>query len=1003
MNALVLAMLWQRRGQAVAIMLLSLLAVAAAVAAPAYLSATDRAVAAGQVATATPIERGIMATLTERSGPTSSDGGFGFETVGPALLAFPGFTQVYAAEYPTVGLDPDTRYSTRLVSRQDVCAHLRITAGRCAAAVGEIVVGRQTAARLKVSAGQRIVLAYAEFSQNPATPVWEPSGDPTAVTVTGIYDVPDPRDSFWSIHGYFAADPSGRPGEPAFTPSATMDQMAHGSIRKSVDSTAQPGALDEANLDGVRAGLAQLEQTRVKLGSSLYVETGLPELFERIDTGRATARLIVPVLAVPLVLLACFVIFLAAGYGADTRRPELAVVALRGVRWWERWWLATGENVLAIVAGSVLGCLAGQLLVTTTALLLFPGTPAPPGVGSLAYAPLAALAAVLAALVAQRRELFDRVAALLRRVGRPGRTRPLLELAAVVLAVVLGVQYQISGGDTSGAGMAAPALIIFAAALLLGLTLVPLVTRPAARALARGRLGLALAGFQLTRRPGAARLLALLVAAVAVVVYAAASVGSAHRDREVMAVLGTGADRVLGVAATVTPGELLTAVRKADPEGRYAMAVVRTPSRSDGELPGLAVDSTRLATVAAWGDSSQDAASVAWALHPSAPDPVVIRGRDVGLDFTASGVNPQAMLKLALALTPLDGTNPTTASLSDVHNGTSSFAVRVPACAAGCRLDGLQILSGTGSTDVTGRLLVTRLGSVNPVNDAITAEVLRDPAHWRVERYGRLSADPAGLAFDLDAPNGLGSTGAWIQPVDSPYPLPVAFAGESATTLTGLDNQSTPATPAALLHALPRLGKYAALTDLEYADRVSTGSAIAQEPEVWLNPHAPADVIDRLESQGLIVTTDIRTATVRAQLAEQGYSLALLFYVLAALIALLLAAGALALAAAVDRNRRAADLTALRTQGLPPTAARAATLWAYPLIALLAVPAGTATGVAVYSLTGPALPFAGINPPPLPLPVWPHWWIIPATALTTLLVLGTVALLSGRTSRQDLP
>ena len=56
MIALVLAMVWTRRGQAVTLALLSLFAVAAAVAAPAYMRAADRAVSAGQFATALPAE-----------------------------------------------------------------------------------------------------------------------------------------------------------------------------------------------------------------------------------------------------------------------------------------------------------------------------------------------------------------------------------------------------------------------------------------------------------------------------------------------------------------------------------------------------------------------------------------------------------------------------------------------------------------------------------------------------------------------------------------------------------------------------------------------------------------------------------------------------------------------------------------------------------------------------------------------------------------------------------
>ena len=76
MIALVLAMVWSRRGQAVTLALLAMFGVSAAVAAPAYLRAADRAVAAGQVATSVAAERTL--TLNEfqpdrRGGYSSKD------------------------------------------------------------------------------------------------------------------------------------------------------------------------------------------------------------------------------------------------------------------------------------------------------------------------------------------------------------------------------------------------------------------------------------------------------------------------------------------------------------------------------------------------------------------------------------------------------------------------------------------------------------------------------------------------------------------------------------------------------------------------------------------------------------------------------------------------------------------------------------------------------------------------------------------------------------------
>ncbi|MET8148768.1 hypothetical protein ACIBSW_17750 [Actinoplanes sp. NPDC049668] len=72
MISLVLAMVWTRRGQALTLALLALLAVSAAVASPAYLAAADRAVAAEQIATATPAERGIVISAAQECGSATT-------------------------------------------------------------------------------------------------------------------------------------------------------------------------------------------------------------------------------------------------------------------------------------------------------------------------------------------------------------------------------------------------------------------------------------------------------------------------------------------------------------------------------------------------------------------------------------------------------------------------------------------------------------------------------------------------------------------------------------------------------------------------------------------------------------------------------------------------------------------------------------------------------------------------------------------------------------------
>ncbi|MCA2216652.1 FtsX-like permease family protein [Jidongwangia harbinensis] len=1002
MIALVLAMVRTRRGQAVTLGLLAMFAVAAAVSAPAYLSAADEAVSAGQLATAGPEERAFLVRGIEdgRSGP--SDGTTAsFADIAGALIDLPGFAYVYAAEYPTLGIEPDPRFRSRFTYRQDVCAHLEMVSGRCLIGAGEVVVGTQTARRLRLVAGQRITLTFAQLSTDPGNAVYRPEGVPKPLTVAGVYRVPDPQAAYWGAHGYFAGDPGDRPGEPVFATAATLAAMDHGRTVVSVDGVAGRAALRVDNLENLRAGLTRLRDDAGILGQGIGVESGIPALLDRIQSGRAATREIVPVVAVPLVLLACLTIFLTVGYGTEGRRPELAVVALRGTHRWTRWWLATGESLVAITVGAVAGCLVGQLLVNAMTAWWFPGGDRAAGLDSLRYAPIAAGAAVLAALLAQRRQMFTPVADLLRRSSVLGGAAR--ELAAegvvVLLAVVAGAQLLLSGGDLTGLGRFAPALIALALAALAARALLPLVTRYAARALRRGRPDVALAAFPVARRAGAGRLFALLVGAVAVIGYAACAVDVAAQGRAVQATVGTGADRVLSVEP-VGRAELLTAVRAADPEGTYAMAVVSLPG-GPGEPPGLAVDSVRLARVANWPAGAPAARTTAQALRGSVPPSVILPGRDLSLDVTSSGIPENKQLWISAALSSVTGQGDATVELGTLDNGTKQYRQRVPACRDGCRLKGIRLSAVDGTTGLTGRLTITGIGTINPVAAALPAEALRDPARWRVPDGLRLAADPRGLRVDVDAPGGL-PDGGWVRPTDAPVPLPlVAAGGFAGATVTGFDGGPVPVTRVAGLPAVPRAGTDAVLVDLEYADRLAVKLGQTAEPQVWLSADAPADIRDRLAARGLVVARDVRADQVRRQLDQQGPALALGFFVLAGALAAALAAGALIMVAAVDRGRRVTDLTALRVQGLSRRAVARATLWTYPVLAAAAVLAGLPITALLWWITGWTLPLAGLDPPPLPFPGWPRVPVMAGVALLVFLALAAVAYAAGRRIRRE--
>ena len=1006
MIALVLAMVRVRRGQAATLALLAMFAVAAAVAAAAYLDAVDRAVAVGQVATAMPAERRIVITsaVDDNGGDVAAVSTAGFADVGTALIAMPGFHQVYAGEYATVGIEPDPRYRSRLTYRQDVCAHLEMVSGRCLSGEGETVIGERTGARLGLRAGDAITLQFATFSKNPTNPIFIASGEPKQFTVAGTYRVPRPDEQYWGTHGYFTPDPGERSGEPLFTSSATMDEMDHGPVTVSIDAAAGDGTLDVDRLATVREELAQLKRRTASLGSGIVIATELPNLLDRIDAGRASARLIVPVAAVPLILSACFVIFLAVGYGTDGRRPELAVVALRGSRWWTRWWLATGESLVPIGAGALAGCVGGQLLVTAMVAWRFPDAGvAPFGFGTLAYAPIIAAIAIGAAVLAQRRQLVSPVADLLHRVpSGGGGWRPLIvEAAVALLAVVALVLLVLSGGVLTGIGLFAPALLMLTLALAAGRVLLPLVSRYARAALGRGRLSVMLAGFQLTRRPGAQRLFAVLVAAVAELGVAVAALDVGAQGRRVEAAVGTGADRVLAVSP-VSRGHLLHAVRTVDPAGDLAVAVAELPTLR-GDLPALAVDTTRLAAVANWPENrgAPAPAEVARLLRPGAPPVVVLPGRDLTLDVTTSGIAPDKPLEMNISVASITGLGAANVRYGRLQDGPYTYTQRVPVCRDGCRLDGIQIITATeGTTGIDARVTVRGLRVVNPERVALPAAQVADPARWRITGFGSLSGSADGLQIVLDAPEGL-ARGTWVQPNDVPYPLPVAATPVAgADTITGLDSRKIPVDPAIRPADLPRLGAVGTLVDLEYADRLSVDAGPAVLPEVWLSAAAPADVVGRLNAQGLSVTRDTGAGRVHRQLDEQGPALALWFHLLAGALAVVLAAGGLILAAAVDRTRRVEDLSALRVQGVDRRTAGRAVLWTYPVLALIAAVVGVLIALIAWRVTGWALPLSSGANPALRLPQWPRPLVLGGAWLVTVAVLAGAALAVGHDLRR---
>jgi hypothetical protein len=924
MIGLIVAALRSRPASAVTLAILALVATAAAAAGPAYLYPVDQAVFAHAAAAATPAQRTVsLSAILDRSNGELSGPELG--NVARALVGLPGFREVSASEFPVVGLsgpnDPD-----RLLYRQDACDHLIIVDGRCLAGAGETLVGEATARRLGLRPGATIRLAYAIQDTYRR---YQPAGSPTTLTVAGTYRVADRVALYWGDHRYFdnggaAAAGAGAGGvvgagsgaEPVFADASTLVAMDHGVEQASIDAFAGPGSITVASEPVLRNQLKDLGIRTESLGGSVALRTELDDLLASADRSRDLAHRLIPVAAVPLVALAWFVIFLAIRYGTEVRRLELGVLAMRGTRLPVRWYLAAGELVLPIAVGALAGVLVGPLGVRAFSRVQLGIAGGPLTAGSLSaglpYALAAAGGAVLAVPLAMRRTVAAPVVALMRRVpGRFGSARAITaDVVLVVLAVVAAVQLRLSGGQLVGVGALVPALVMVGCVTVAARAVLPLASRYGARALRRERLGTALGALRIGRQPGSQPLFVVLASAVALLGFAVTSTQAAAGARARRADTEVGAVRVLTVGST-TRQALLTGVRAVDPTGRYAMAVVPMPGGAPGELPKLAVDSTRLAAASIWrGDYGRlSAEQVAARLHPAGAAPMVLRGHTVTLDLGAGPIQPPGRLALSMTLSPPSG-QAEVLDFSNLTEGQQTLRREVPECADGCRLIGFQVNRPDGGGY---RFDLTVHGLTAGDQDGSTVR-LDDAGRWRAAPSARLETVPAGLRIGFDNPNGAAED-AWLQPLAAPLPVPVVSTAPLGSTLAGLDGRQLPVAPAARVAALPRLGTRGALVDLEYADGLATDTGSTVDAQVWLGPKAPADVADRLAAHGLAVAAELRRAARYDDLNRQGPALALTFHTLTAGLAVGLAVGALWLAAAVDRRRRE-DLTALRVQGV---------------------------------------------------------------------------------------
>lgn len=973
---------------------------------PIYLHSADQAILDQALASAPPGDTGL--TLEPASATATAARLVGRAAAAPRP---PGGRRWFGSPLVTedVGLSTESggqAYGASLVSRTGVCAHVAVT-GRCPRSPGDVLLSARTARELGVGIGQTIVVSVAR------------ADGPTALRVVGLYQPAGAADPYWWGADYFAFG-TGPPMKPLldgiFTVPQTLSSSAPASsISLVVQVPYQPGTLAVDDVGRLGTALRQYQGVSTRYG--VLVSTRMPALLSGAATSSHTTAGIVAVVDVQLVLLSLFAVYFVVNRTAFEREPDVRLAALRGFRPRTTLAVAMAEPAAVMCAAVPAGLVGAWLVVWAGAGSLFgPGvgaTMTPLAVGVAAATGVVGLAScalgirsMLASVGADAR-LDDPVVQ-----GRSSTFRVVADVAVVAVAVAAFVELAVSGvsggGGTSHTDPLAalsPGVLALAFGVL-GARLLPAVLRATlGRTAWSPSVAWTLATRRVARGRDAAPHVVLLALAVGLATFAVSGWAVAGRNQSVRREFDVGAAKVLTVR--VRPGvDFRDAVRRADPAGRSAMAVV-VENATDGTT--LAVDSARMGSVMSWpvGLGAGGATQAAARLVPSGLAPsVTVSGSALRVTLDAA-VDAQPPPQLSAVLYDKGFQSLSDVVLGTLAPGTATYESSIAGlCPVGCRLVDLAVtwtpsLAGPAEPSGTATLAITALdersadGQWTPV-----AAGLGDRRRWSTPSGGvRLQSTASGLQAQVELnPFGVPLD---IAPADSPTELPAVVTDGAATSATGaggslslvgLDGDTVPGAPVGTVPALPRVGDVAALVDLGMAERFLSGPFSSATTEVWLSASAPPGFGTRLASLGIAVTGVDSTVARRQAARHGGVTLAYTLFLVSAVAAAALAVGATAFAVAAGARRRQGELAAVRAVGIPVASVRRFLEAEQLLVVGTGVVLGTAAGLTAAMVALRSVPeFSVVEPgPPLQLGLPPVVLGV-LLAAVALLMAGTAA------------
>jgi hypothetical protein len=968
-----------RAGRSLAVLLLATIATAATVLAPGYARAASESVLrdglAGAPVDATSLEVWSQGTATAAPSVESTDEA---KVVLSQATQRRGDIETHF-DRPIAGVHidavagaittggRDTVLLARVAYRDSACRHVSITDGECPQQQGQVMISKRTADEYRLKVGTILTLRAKESSGTPTS-----SG--RDVEVVGLYEPEDAAEPYWGRGGYFTSGTTDPDAALIRTDSifvADEQDLAVSGAAATVHLTYQ--------LRPATVGLDDVGPLRADLGAfgldvaaaQMELATTLPAVLEDVDRETAALGRTVPVVAVPLVLLCWFVLFLLVGTLTEERAPEVALAKLRGYPLGRAARFGRAETLLLIVLAVPIGAVVGTALVELAArTLLADGVHAEARLPVLLAAAGALVAGLAAALLAGRRVLARPVLALLRRVPERGRWQAGLAEGAVV--ALAGASLAAAAGDRSSPlALLAPAMLAVVAGIVAGRLLrLWAAGRMRVGAWKAGRLPGLLASAQIARRPLAQRVMVVVTIAIALLSFAATAWDVAAQARSERAQDAVGANRVLRVAVD-SPAALVDALGKADPDGR-SMAVVRASQLYlDGYVELVGVDSARLADVAVWRGHDRAAVErVAGLLRPTTAAPLPVEGF---IEVAANTVGLEGTGRL-LATVAGPGVPARTVSLGDLAGGSRRYRGSLDACPTDCRLIGLAISPTTaGGGPLRAEVRVTSLSTKDGRLDAGFDEDGRWRASQRGSATGAKVTPGSALRVSVDTGD---SADIAMTYVDTPDTLPVALAGPSPSDDATAERFSFPAFAeqpqqfgvVAREASLPRVGERGLLFDLDYAVRLADRtSSLADNSrlryEVWAAAGAPADLGRRLADLGVQTLGDESIASHLSQLGRQAPALGLRLYLMAGSAALALAVGAVLLTSYIGAATRRYEFAALRVAGVRTRTLRRSVRREYLTILGVPLVLGLAAGIAGAVIMLPGIPLVTTGAP----------------------------------------